>query len=197
MPGPLSPISYEPIVAVRTAASAAAFPAMGRHPEAATQTFNKGVPVMLDGAGNLIEWSSAAPNTVYGTNAEPPHNLTVAATAQNLSEGTPQNQPSGITTPVGAWPRDGKLEFYQANGLSVFSVAIKVGQVFTQAMIQAGVYYGLVKDATSKFWYLDNTITNGNAAVAQVLGMDPTSANDGVNGTRLFFVFAPTRRFFA
>jgi len=196
MPTILGAVSLEPIQAVRVSSSQAAFPAMERHSEAASQTFKKGVPLMLDGGGNMVEWTTALANTIYGVNAEPPHNLTVAATAQDLSEGSPQNQPSGITTPVGAWPRDGKIEVYQANGQTVFSISLKSGQTFVSTDIQAGTIYGLDKDATTGFWFMDKTITAGNKAVLVLLGLDSSSPNDGVNGSRVFVQFASTRRYF-
>lgn len=199
MPSVMAPVTYEPIVAVRVASSQAAVPAMRRAPEAATQTFNKGVPVMIDGSGNIVEWTTGAANIVYGVAAEPPHNLAVAATAQDLSEGHPQNQPSGITTPVGAWPRDGKIEVYEANGQSVFSVALKAGQVFTQALITGGTaltLYRLIKDGGTNFWYLDNTLTGGNAGVAILLGVDPSCPNTAAGGSRVYFQFAAAQRAF-
>lgn len=197
MPTIIGVVSYEPINAVRVSSSQANLPAIDRHLEAALQTFQKGAPCMLDGGGNIVEWTTTGASTVYGVNAEPPHNLTVAGTAQDLSEGHPQNQPSGITTPVGAWPRDGRIAEYQANGQTVFSIALKSGQVFLPSDIQAGVLYGLTKDATTSFWFLDKTVTAGNSAVAQLVGVDSSSPNDGVNGTRVFFQFAASRRFFS
>lgn len=199
MPSVLAPVTYEPINAVRVMSAQATLPAMRRAPEAATQTFNKGVPVMIDGSGNIVEWTTGAANLVYGVGAEPPHNLAVAATAQDLSEGVPQNQPSGITTPIGAWPRDGKLGTYEANGQTVFSIALKAGQVFTQALITGGTaltLYRLIKDGTTKFWYLDSTLTGGNAGVAILLGLDSSCPNTVAGGSRVFFMFAAGARMF-
>lgn len=196
MPGALAPVSYEPIKAVRMLGSAAATPASRRSAEAASQTFKMGVPCILDGSGNLIEAAFSSADIVFGVNMEPPHNLTTAGTAQDESEGTPQNQPSAITTAVGAWPRDGLLGVYEANAQNVFSIALKAGQVFAQTMMIAGTLYGLTKDSTTGFWYLDNTDTSGNNAVAELVGVDSSCPNTVAGGCRVFFIFASTKRYF-
>lgn len=192
---PLAPVSYEAIKAVRTLASAAAFPAADRVPEAASQTNQYGTPVMLSG-GYLAEFSTGAANIVYGVSSEWAHNLSVAGTPQQYSEGAPPNQPNASTTPVGAQPIDGLLGVYYANGQTVFSIALKAGQVFTEALLIAGTLYGIVKDGTSGFWYLDNTVTTGNGAVANLIGVDPSCPNTASGGSRVFFIFGESKRFF-
>ncbi len=193
---PLAPVSYEAIKAVRTLGSAAAFPQMSRQLEAATQTFSYGVPMRLV-AGYLQECSFVAADTVYGVSTEKAHNLTVAGTAQDLNDaGPPPNQPSAVITPAGAAIRDGMMGYYAANGLSVFSIALKLGQVFTQGLIVPGTLYGLTKDATSTFWFLDTTVTGGNSAVASLIGVDGTCPNSATYGCRVFFQFAAARRAF-
>lgn len=200
MPGVLAPVSYEPIKAVRTLGSQGSTPPMSRTPEDSAQTFQLGVPIMLNASGFADELSTGAANIVYGVSGEPAHNLTVAGQPLNLNEKAPPNQPSAVTTPVGAWPRDGNIGYYLADGITIFSIALKVGQVFTQALIQpsgtAVTLYGLVKDATSGFWYLDNTITGGNAGVAILIGLDSASPNTVAGGARVFFQFAQSRRAF-
>jgi hypothetical protein len=192
---PLSPVSYEPIRALRTSAGGSSFPVMYRTDEAATQTFKVGTPVMLS-SGNVAEITYGGANIIYGVSYEPAHNLTTAGTAQDLSEGAPQNQPLAITTPIGAWPRDGKCGIYAANGQTTWSIALKVGQVFTQALLVAGTLYGIVKDSTSGFWYLDNTVTSGNNAVAELLDFDDTCPNSATYGCRVFFQIAAAKRYF-
>jgi len=151
---------------------------------------------MLDGSGNQVEWTTSGANIIYGVNNEPGHNLTTAATAQNENEGTPQNQPSAVTTAIGAWPRDGLLGVYNADGRTVFSIALKTGQVFAQTLMIAGTLYGLTKDATSGQWFLDNTVTTGNSAVAELLGVDPSCPNTAAGGSRVFFQVAAAKRYF-
>ncbi len=192
---PLAPVSYEAIKAVRTLASAAAFPAADRVSEGASQTFQYGNVVQLSG-GSLVIWDPTVDNTIYGVSSEWAHNLSVAGTPQQYSEGAPPNQPSASTTPVGAQPIDGLLGVYLANGQSVFSIALKAGQVFTQALLANNTLYGLVLDNASGFWYLDNTDTAGPNAVAVLLGVDPSCPNTVTGGSRVFFQFAESKRYF-
>jgi hypothetical protein len=192
---PLAPVSYEPIKAVRVLGSQAATPSLTRQLEAATQTWQVGVPLRLV-SGYVQECTFSGADIVYGASAEHAHNLTTAGTAQDESEGAPQNQPNAVTTAVGAWIRDGACGSYNADSKNVFSIALKSGQVFTQALLVAGTLYGLVKDTASGFWYLDNTVTTGNGAVAELLGVDSSSPNTVAGGTRVFFQFAAAKRYF-
>lgn len=181
-------MAYGPIVAVRTL-SGVGFPAMQRTPEAVTQTFKQGVPLVLN-AGNLQECAFGGAEIVYGVSAEPGHNLTVAATAEDgYSEGTPPNQ-SGKQIPVGAWTKDGKIGNYLANGQNVFMISLKSGQTFAQSYVLSSTYYGLTKDA-SGFWYLDLTDTAGDNAVAQLVG----GVSDDT--TKALFIFKAALRYFA
>lgn len=161
-------------------------------PEAATQTFKLGVPVKLDGSGNLVEadgtWSAA--DVLYGISAEAAHNLTTAGTAQGgTSEGTPQNQTGSIIA-HGAWPKDGLLANYHLDGLNNFYIALLTGQTFTQALVLSGTYYKILKDSGTGFWYLDSLTTSGNGAVAEIIGVDP---NDN---TRVKIRFKGSQRYF-
>lgn len=191
----LGQVAYEPIKLYR-ADQGLGFPAMSRYPEGATQTFKMGVPLTL-AAGYLQEAAFGAAEIIYGVSAEPGHNLTASGTAQELSEGVPPNQPSAVTTPVGAWIRDGKIGLYQANDHNIFSISLKATQTFSQALIvNPATLYGLTKDGTTGFWYLDTADTAGDNAVAILIGMDPSSPNTSAGGCRVFFKFAPTKRFF-
>lgn len=196
MPGVLAPVSYEPIAAVRMSGSQAATPAALRTPEDASQTYKIGVPVKLV-SGYLQECVYSAADITYGISYEPAHNLTVAGSPTQQSEGTPQNQPSAIITAVGAWPTDGNCGVYQANGQNIFSIALKAGQVFIESLLASGTLYGLVKDSASGFWYLDITDTSGNNAVAVLQGVDPSCPNTAAGGSRVFFQFAASLRYFS
>lgn len=200
MPATLAPVSYEPMKPVRVLSSQGNIPQLFRPPEGALQTFKIGVPTMIVG-GYVQEFSTAAANTVYGVSAEQAHNYAVAGVPVDLNDpaaGPPPNQPNALVIPMGAALRDGNNGTYGANGQTVFSIAMKLGQVFTQALMVAGALYGIAKDATSGFWYFDSTITNGNAAVLELLGADipPSAPNDAVLGARVFVQFAAARRFF-
>lgn len=182
-------MAYEPIQAVQLL-SGLGFPAMTRCPEKASQTFKQGVPLVLSG-GYLQEAAFGAAEIIYGVSSEAGHNQASDGVAAELSEGTPPNQASAVITPIGAWLRDGKVGIYKADGSTVFSVKLKAGQTFSQALVAAGTYYGLVKDGTSNFWYLDSTDTSGDNAVAQLIGVDPSDS------TRVFFQFKAALRYFA
>jgi hypothetical protein len=210
MPAILAPVSYEPIKAVRVLSQQGALPQLLRVAEAATQTYKIGVPVRLV-TGFLQECTFAAADTVYGVSSEQAHNYTNAGgnatfgltpilpSNIDLSEtasGPPPNQTSAIVIPMGAAIRDGQCGTYGANGQTVFSIALKLGQIFTQALLVPGTLYGLTKDATSGFWFLDNTVTGGNSGVAVLIGPDTSSPNDAVQGARVFFQFASSRRAF-
>lgn len=190
----LGQVAYEPIAIWRTEREGA--PAMERFPEAATQTFKNGTPLTL-ASGYLAAAAFGGTEIVYGISTEPAHNLATSGTAAQLSEGTAQNQASSVITPVGAWIRDGKIGVYRANDENVFSISLKAAQVFTQALIvNPATLYGLTKDSTTGFWYLDNTDTSGDNAVAILLGVDPSCPNTAAGGCRVFFKFAPSKRFF-
>ena len=214
----LGTVFYEPIRAVRIQGAGTSTPSVRRMPEANGLTTQIGVPFMLNNAGFQVEWTTGAgnPQTVFGVSTEPGHNLTQSGVGQSTSEVAPPNQPNALTIPVGAHMRLGDIGLYQADGNNVFSAALKfttlpttgftgASQVFSNSLIQPGVYYSLVKDtagfaaqgvAASNFWYVDTSVTNGNSAVVQLLGFDPSSPNDGVNGTRVFFQFKSSQRYF-
>ena len=191
----LGQVAYEPIKIWNTI-QGLGFPASLRRPEGATQTFKQGVPLTLS-SGFLIEAAFSSADIVYGISSEDAHNLAVAGTGTQESEGTPPNQPSAVITAVGAWPKDGNIGLYEANGNNVFSISLKATQTFTQALIlNPATLYGLTKDATSGFWYLDTTDTTGNNAVAHLLGVDPSCPNTSAGGCRVFFSFGSAVRFF-
>lgn len=191
----LGQVTYEPIKIWNTI-QGLGFPAMLRRPQGATQTFQLGVPLTLS-SGYLIEATFSAADIVYGFSTEPGANLAAAGVAQQSSEGTPPNQPSAVITASGAWPKDGLVGLLEANANNVFSISLKAAQVFTQALItNPATLYGLTKDSTTGFWYLDNTDTSGNNAVAHLLGVDPSCPNTAAGGCRVFFQVDSTKRFF-
>lgn len=195
----LGAVSYEPIKAVRISGAGSAVPASRRVAEVAALTSKQGVPLTLSAGGYLAEVDfTTNPDVVFGVSQEPGHNLAASGTSSGgLSEGTPPNQPAAAIIPVGAHLKLGDIGVYIADGQNVFSIALKTGQVFTQNLLLNGTYYGLTKDATSGFYYLDVTDVGGDNAVALLLGVDDSSPNDGVNGTRVFFQFKASQRYFA
>lgn len=187
-------VAYEPIKAAGTLDGQGTVN-MSRAPQAASQTYKPGVPLILV-SGYLQEATFGAAQIVYGVAQEGGANLAVAGTSTTTSEGVPINQPSAKIFAPGAWMKDGKQGFYNADGRNVFSIMLKDGQVFTQAMVASGTLYGLVKDGTTGLWYLDNTDTSGDNAVARVLGVDSSSPNTAAGGARVYFQFDSAKRFF-
>ena len=185
-------VSYEPFRLARTSGEGS--PRMIREAEAATQTFKTGVPLVLS-SGTVQEAAFAGAEIVYGVSTEDGHNLTTANTAEELSIGTPPNMASAKIIPVGAPIKDGKCGVYAADGRNMFSGMLKDGQVFTQAMV--GATYGITKDATSGFWYVDNTDTTGDNEVVRIVGVDSSSPNTAAGGARVFFEFIAALRYFA
>jgi hypothetical protein len=186
--------SYEPIKAVRTL-DGTGIPAQMRMPEDELQTFKVGTPVSLT-AGLVQASAFGGSELVYGVSAEAAHNLAVDGTAEETSEATPPNQAYAVTTPVGAWVKDGKCAVYLANGKTVFSAMLKDGQVYTITMATKG-RYELEYDSSSGFWFIDNT-NNGSSDenCCVVIGVDPSSPNSATLGARVFFMFHESCRYF-
>lgn len=210
MPATLAPVTYEPIKAVRVLSQQGALPQLQRFAEDATQTFQVGVPVRFV-AGYIQECTFAAADIIVGFSSEKAHNYASAGggvtfglppiipQSTDLNEpasGPPPNQPNATVIPIGAALRDGQMGAYCANGQTVFSIALKAGQVFTQALLIPNTFYRIIKDNTTGFWYLDNTLTGGNAGIAQLIGVDPSCPNTAAGGTRVFFTVAEAARIF-
>jgi hypothetical protein len=183
-------MAYRPIVAVQTL-NGVGVPAQDRLGEKASQTFKQGVPLVLSSLGFLQEAAFGAAEIVVGVSVEPGHNLTTAATAeQGTSEGTPPNQASARIIPVGAWMRDGLMGFYKANSNNVFLASLKSGQTYDTAYLLASTYYGLTKDGTTGYWYIDLTDTAGDNAVVQLVG----GVSD--DATSALFIFKSALRYY-
>ncbi len=188
-------VSYEPIRFVY-GETGNSMPAIFHVGEKASATFKLGAPLTLTGGnGYLLECTFAGADIVYGVAVEPGQNLSSDGVGiEGTTEGTAQNQVNSKVVPFGSRVKDGKAKVLAADAESVFSIALKSGQVFTQAMI--GQNYGITKDATTGFWYLDNTVQAGNSQVATVVGVDPSCANTAADGSRVYFRFVSTKRFF-
>lgn len=189
----LGAVNYEPVNAAYVTPGSTTVPETRRIPEKATQTFKQGVPLVLNG-GYVQEAAFGSAELVIGFSQEPGHNLASdgVGAAATVNLGAARNMPSSVIIPVGAWFSDGTCGVYIAGSINVFSIALKAGQVFTQAMV--GATYGLTKDGTTGYWYLDNTDTTGDNAVAEVIAMDSSSPNTTTDGCRVFFRIIPSKR---
>jgi hypothetical protein len=185
-------VSYEPMRLIRTSGEGA--PLMKHPSENASSTFKEGVPLTLV-SGVAQECAFGAAEIVYGVSAEAGHNLTTDGTAEELSIATPPNMPLAKTIPIGAPIKDGTIACYAADGRNEFSIMLANGQVYTAAML--GATFGITKDATSGYWYLDNTDTTGDNEVVVVTGLDSSSPNSATLGARVFVQFISSLRAFS
>lgn len=161
--------------------------------EAAGETFNMGTPVVVyTTSGYLIAsptLSSAL--TIAGFSQEPAQNLTNAGVPQTLTYGKVQNQPSAVLIPGGAPPSDGRCGVWLANDSTIFIGVVKSTQ--TPAITDVGVIYGMTKDGTSGFWYIDKDITAANSgAIFEIVEIpvipgDPLAPATPVAGGKVAF----------
>lgn len=147
-------------------------PTVRRLSEKATQTFLLGVPVSVDGTGNLVEWDGATiVGGIAGISQEPARNRTTSGTPQLISPLTfeVQNQPNSKIVAVPPFD-DGNLNIYVANNDTVFYGEVGPAQLSTSVVI--GTVYGLTKD-TDNHWYVDLLkVTPGVDTVVVAVGID-------------------------
>jgi hypothetical protein len=183
-------VSFLPIGVRRVQGANAAFPFEDRYPESATQTFNIGVPVTFS-AGFIVEAATqnSGTTTFLGFSTEPASNLTTSGVAKTLTYGKVQNQTSAVLIPVGAPPNDGTIGVVIAKqGVDFIGILYdSTPQNHTIAAADLDAIYGLTKDATSGFWYVDANITTvaGGACVRITELVDPIGT---VNGRVAFVV---------
>lgn len=180
-------MGYQPITLTH---SGGQVQALYEAPEAATQTFKPGTPLRIV-AGFVAAADSvwAAADIIIGFSKADGQNLTVSGIAEDgISVQTPIGIPGGKIIPVGAPIKNGRSQYTKADALNVFSISLQAGQVFTQALVIPGTAYGLNKDATTGYWYIDSTDTVGNNAVAEIINVDPSDA------TKVRFRIIATRR---
>ena len=155
-------------------------PPSDRYLEDVTQTFKRGVPVCL--VLGLIQESGTidgVDDTIAGFSDEFGHNLTVAGTAQNLTYGNVQNQPSAVLIPVGAPLSDGRVQVNIASNLVHFIG--KTDDAHALAVADIGSLFGLTKDVASGQWFVDTTITTsaGGGLVEVTHLVDPVGTVGG------------------
>lgn len=155
-------------------------PVMRRLTETSAQTFKNGVPVTVT-SGAVVEWSGNNPQTniIAGIAKEAGQNLTNTGVPDTLNYGSVPNQPSAVNIPVGAPISDGLIAVEMASQDSVFW-----GQVLSGQTPVVGTNYGMTKDGTTNYWYVDTTKTGANA-VCTVVALDE---NDDLG---VYFTFIP------
>jgi len=164
-------------------------PGIRRYGEKASQTFLQGTPVQIDSGTGFVQANptinSAATAIIAGMSTEGASNLTTSGTAQtqNLIQKVP-NQTSAVITAIGAPPNDGTVGLVKASDTNIF-IGLEGGSTTdadgTIAATDLGAIFGLTKDATTGFWYVDKDITTtaGGACVEVVELIDAVGTLHG------------------
>jgi hypothetical protein len=185
--------------------------------EEAGQTFLLGTPVQVNGTdGGIQAWDGTTVTLgIAGFAQQPAQNLgTTGAGAPvgyspilgpgsvvgNYPPPGDSNQPLATINPPMTPISDGFNYFYIAAPTTVFigtwgtSVATPGPLATTNQLV--GKAFGLTKDASSGFWYVDNNKTGAAAAVliVQLYPLDPVGT---VGGHVLFTVLPATAQIFA
>jgi hypothetical protein len=142
--------------------------------EKAAQSFQEGVPVMVDPVtGFLIEWDGVTvANGIAGVSKENGSSLTTSGVPKTLTYGSVVNQSSAVKIPMGAPLNDGRCGVDLATPNTVFFAEVgsaQGGGSLTQANV--GKQYGMTKD-TDGHWYVD-TAKAGASAVCTVVALGP------------------------
>jgi hypothetical protein len=161
-------------------------PPIDRSIEKAGQTFQMGVPLMVDQtSGGLQEWDGATvANGIAGVSKEFGANLTTTGVAKTISVANVPNQPLAVTIPHGAPANDGRSGYAVAVQSTIFYG--QVGPAQTVLPTDVTKQYGMTKD-TDGHWYVDKSKTGGAAAVVQIVKLDYWDTTRGVH-----FVFIPS-----
>lgn len=167
----------QPILPVRY--NGMGFPPVEEVLEDESETFLKGVPVMINAGGYLIEVPDelGSSELIYGFSAERAHNLATEGTAELGNEhGAPQNQTSAKTTAIGSPVKSGRCSLYRASADVHWRIALLDGQTFTQTLVENATRYKIDK-AANGYWCCDSTDTGTNAQHALLIrGVDPNNS---------------------
>jgi hypothetical protein len=149
-------------------------PQMRRYNEAATQTFKRGVPVILDANGNVAEWGGST-LAIAGISKEPGASLTTAGVAKQQTFDTVPNEPlaAQLSRP---YFNDGQNGFVVANADTLWYAQVGT----TTVAGDRGKHYGLTKDTDGQ-WYVDKAkTTDGTNTVVEVVDLDYWDTTRGV-----------------
>jgi len=144
-------------------------------PEAATQTFLAGTPVALNASGNVIAWAGVIVTNLVGAICgiakNPGKNLTVAGTAQQLTQGSVPNQPLAVNIQRPYFDPDGTTLMETADPDTIFLGQVGPAESVTQANV--GIPYGISID-TDNHWYVDTAkVTVGTNTCVVIVKLDP------------------------
>jgi hypothetical protein len=138
-------------------------------------------------AGIAYEPSSNLGTT--GLGAPAPLSPFVGAGAVAGTFGSVPNESSAVNISHGAPLNDGRWGLFIACNDTVFSAAFGSNTVATTPLVtDVGKIYGMTKDGTNNYWYVDkNKVTT--SAVCTVIALDPRVK--AAAGSQVFFVFLP------
>ena len=163
-------------------------PYTASQPEAATQTFQVGSPVQLNGSGYVQQWDGTTVSAgilgvsesfglnlaTQGLGAPVPPFGGITGNIATQTYGSVINQPLAVNIALGAPVSDGRTLYIEPNQDNIFQALFDnsngtVAADWTPVQASIGVNYGLTKDANG-FWYVDKNKTAGNAVV-QIVGL--------------------------
>lgn len=174
-------------------------PYTSAQPEKAGQTFAFGTPVQLSG-GYVQAWDGATVTAgilgiaeSFGLNlasnglgAPTPPFGGITGTGAIQTYGSVPNEPNAVNIALATPISDGRTLYMEPNQDNIFQAlfdnsAGNVAADWTPTQADLGVNYGLTKDATKPYWYVDKNKTGANA-VLQIVGLPAGSyANAPVN----------------
>jgi hypothetical protein len=210
------PAFADAIAAYQDMGGAVSFPMKGLIEEAG-QTFLLGTPVQVNATdGGVQAWDGTTLTAgIAGFSTQPGQNMgTTGSGAPTLPYGPisgygslvgnfappgDSNQPLAVITPPMVPITDGYTYFLIAAPTTLFigtlgSSSGTPGPVATTNQ-QVGVAYGLTKDASSNYWYVDTNKTGANAAV-RIVGLYPLEPVGTVGGHVIFSVLNAVAQIF-
>ena len=175
--------------------------------EAAAQAFANGTPVQKNVSGYAQAWDGTTVasgilgiSESFGLNLATPGagaltypwgQLTGSIATQTY--GQVPGQPGAVNVALGTPVSDGRTLYMEGNPDNIFEAifdnsAGAVAADYTPTVADIGVSYGLTKDASGPYWYVDKGKTGG-AAVVKITGIDTV---DGYTlNAKVLFSFLP------
>lgn len=174
-------------------------PYTSAQPEKAGQTFAFGTPVQL-ASGYVQAWDGTTVSAgilgiaeSFGLNlgsnglgAPTPPFGGITGSGAIQTYGTVPNEPNAVNIALATPISDGRTLYMEPNQDNIFQAlfdnsAGTVAADWTPVQADLGVNYGLTKDASAPYWYVDKNKT-GASAVLQIVGLPAGSyANAPVN----------------
>jgi hypothetical protein len=158
-------------------------------PEAAGQAFQSGVPVQLNGSGYVQQWDGTTHTAgilgvsesfglnlgTAGAGAPTPPFGGITGTIAIQTYGSVPNEANAVNIAIGTPVSDGRTLYMEPNSDNIFQAlfdnsAGAVAADYTPTVTDVGAKYGLTKDSTWGYWYVDKNLTSTNAVV-QIVGL--------------------------